>query len=307
MRIALLCNDRVALPALDFILGTGQAVAVGMPDRGSEMQTIVKERCAQFQIPFTIFNKKDFNSAITEWVQLHKPEVVLVKTFPFLIPAEALKIPVFGFINFHYAPLPAWRGSNPLFWMIRNGAKMGGVTIHEMNASYDAGPILLEETFPVHNDINFGIFYTQLAYLGLKLTMDLLKQLPSGTIEKKEQDHTQAKWYGHPQPADLFINWNTMNSDEIRALIKACNPWNKGAATRWNNWTFGITYASVQDHVMVNGAAPGSIISIDTNKGFTIACKDGKALLAEVVYCEEGFYPGYCMGAFGLQANDRLS
>jgi methionyl-tRNA formyltransferase len=237
----------------------------------------------------------------------YNPDVVLVKTFPFLVPTEALGLPRYGCINFHYAPLPAWRGSNPLFWMIRNGAKTGGVTIHEMTSTYDAGPILLEETFPVHSDINFGIFYTQLAYLGLKLTMDLLKLLPAGTIQKKEQDHAMAKWYAHPQPSDLFINWNTMNSDEIRALIKACNPWNKGAATRWNNWTFGITYASVQEHVTVNGAPPGSILSIDTNKGFTIACKDGKALLAEVVYCEEGIYPGYCMSAFGLQANDRLS
>lgn len=307
MRIAILCNDRVALPALDYLLGSGQAVAVGMPARDSEMQILVRERCTQSGIPLNLFSKKNFTGQIMQWLSDCEPDVVLVKTFPFLIPAEALNIPSFGFINFHYAPLPAWRGANPLFWMIRNGARTGGVTVHEMNATYDAGPILLEETFPVHTDINFGIFYTQLAYLGLKLTMDLLKQLSSGTIQKKEQDHTQAKWYGHPQPSDLFINWNTMNSDEIKALIKACNPWNKGAATRWNNWTFGITYASVQDHVVVNGAVPGSILSIDTNKGFTIACKDGKALLAEVVYCEEGIYPGYCMSAFGLQANDRLS
>ena len=39
MRIAVLCNDRVALPALDFILSSGMAAAVGMPARPGEVQT----------------------------------------------------------------------------------------------------------------------------------------------------------------------------------------------------------------------------------------------------------------------------
>ena len=256
-------------------------------------------------VPFRVFDKKNFQAQLMDWMQQHQPDVVLVKTFPYLIPRIALSVPAYGFINFHYAPLPAWRGSNPLFWMIRNGATAGGVTVHEMNEVYDAGPILLEQAIPISPDINFGIFYSQLAFLGLKLTSDLLQQLPAGGLQKKEQDHSKAQWFSHPRPSDLFINWNTMDASEIRSLIKACNPWNKGAATSWKGWTFGITYASVSDEPVV--APPGSILSLDTRNGFTIACRDGKSLLAEVVYCEEGFYPGYCLSAFGLQANDRLS
>lgn len=307
MRIAILCNDRLAIPALDFILSSGMAVAVGMPGRPAETQSIIKAKCAQAHVPFHEFNKKNFKEDITAWLDRYVPDVVLVKTFPYLIPSEALRYPKHGFINFHYAPLPAWRGSNPLFWMIRQGASTGGVTVHEMNETYDAGPIVLEASFPISKDINFGIFYTQLAFLGMRLTMDLLQQLESGLLQKREQDHSQAKWYGHPSSSDLFIDWNTMSAEEIRALVKACNPWNKGAATTWKGWTFGITYASVTEDAIAYGAAPGSILSIDTQRGFTIACRDGRALLAEVVFCEEGFYPGYCLSAFGLQAHDRLS
>lgn len=306
MRIALLCNDRLALPALDYLLSSGLTVAVAMPMMKSEMKTIVTARCQQAHVPLRDFGKDGFRSAIMDWLDQYQPDVVLVKTFPYKIPEEALVHPKYGFINFHYAPLPEWRGSNPLFWMIRNGAATGGVTVHQMTADYDSGPILLQQSLPISTDINFGIFYTQLSYLGLKLTMDLLQLLPTGKLEKKEQDPAKAKWYSHPQPSDLFINWNTMDAIEIKSLIKACNPWNKGAVTKWNGWTFGITYASVTSDAVSNGAAPGSILSIDTSNGFRIACRDGKALLAEVVYCEEGFYPGYCLSAFGLQAKDRL-
>jgi methionyl-tRNA formyltransferase len=307
MRIAILCNDRLALPALDFILSSGMAVAVGMASRESETHSLVKTKCAHAHIPFDEFRKKNFKEELTAWLDRYAPDVVIVKTFPYLIPVEALMYPKYGFINFHYAPLPAWRGSNPLFWMIRKGATTGGVTVHQMNETYDAGPILLQQSIPISTDINFGIFYTQLAFLGLKLTMELVQQLQNGSLQKKEQDHSKAEWYTHPSPSDLFINWNTMTATEISALVKACNPWNKGAATRWKGWTFGITYASVTEEAVANGEAPGSILSIDTQHGFTIACSDGRALLAEVVYCEEGFYPGYCLSAFGLQAHDRLS
>jgi methionyl-tRNA formyltransferase len=305
MRLSLLCNDRIALPALDYLLSNCSVVAVGIPDRNTEMLPVIKKRCARAGTPFRVFNKKDFGSDVIQWVKEYSPDMVLVMTFPFRVPPAALSLPEYGFINFHYAPLPEWRGANPLFWMLRNKVTNGGVTVHRMTEEFDAGPILLERPLPLGENINFGIYYTQLAYTGLQLTIELLKDPQSAMAGQREQDHANAKWYGHPKPADLFINWETMEAEEITALIKACNPWNKGAGTKWKNWTFGITYASVAQHNSTT--EPGSILSIDPANGFTIACKNNKAVIAEVVYCEEGFYPGYCLSAFGLKQHDRLS
>jgi len=306
MRVALLCNDRIALPAIDQLLSARVVVAAGMPDRLHETRMIVKNKCDQYKVPLQLFNKKDFTQQIMLWLDQYEPDVVLVKTFPFLIPGEAVSRPKYGFINFHYAPLPQWRGPNPLFWMIRNRVTAGGVTVHRMNASYDAGPVLLHQPVACSPDTDFGLFYTQLAYAGSNLTGPLLFGLTQGTLREKEQDHSNAKWYGHPGPSDLMIDWQTMNAADIRALVKACNPWNKGAGTRWKGWTFGITYASVAENPVAKESKPGTILSVDAAGGLTIASKDGKAIVAEVVYCEEGFYPGHCLSAFGLQKNDQL-
>lgn len=306
MRIAILCNDRAALPALDYLMQTKQVVAIGMSARVSETQAIIRNKCAKENLPFQLFSKKDFNTEILKWLQLHQPDVVLVKTFPYLVPADALAIPRNGFINFHYAPLPAWRGANPLFWMLRNGERTGAVTVHRMVNRYDEGPILLEQPLTIASNINFGILYTQLAHIGLQLTIKLVSNFEAIITHSKEQDHTKASWYDHPKAADLFINWQTMNAEEIIGLVKACNPWNKGAGTRWNGWTFGITYASLAGHFTMNAGA-GTVLSLDPNAGFTISTRDNKAVVAEVVYCEEGFYPGYCLSAFGLKKNDKLT
>lgn len=304
MRIAILCSGRVAIPALDHLTKKGMVVAVGMPEKITETQVVVRNRCKQDGLPFHLFNKSNLHDSLLDWLHTHKPDVVFVKTFPFLIPAPVLSIPKYGFINFHYAPLPAWRGANPLFWMLRNGEKETAITIHQMSGSYDSGDVLLEARVPIADKINYGILYTQLGYAGMELSSRLIEQLCTGTVQKRKQDHSKAKWYGHPKLADLFINWQAMTAEEISGLIRACNPWHKGAAVRWRGWTFGISYGSVINNSVK--AEPGTILSLDTNMGFIIACKNEKALVVEIVYCEEGFYPGYFMSAFGLQKGNVL-
>jgi methionyl-tRNA formyltransferase len=306
MRIAILCNDRIALPALDQLLATGLVVAVGVPQRNHEIRLLIEQPCARAKVPIQGFHKRTIDTDLFLWLTRYRPDVVLVKTFPFLIPAEAIRMPRFGFINFHYAPLPEWRGANPLFWMIRNQATAGAVTVHEMNEAFDAGPVLLQQPVPLTPDVNFGLFYTQLAYAGVHVSGMLLNGLLTGALQKTEQDHTRAGWYAKPTPADLLINWATMDAAEVNALVNACNPWNKGAVTRWNDWMFGISHAAVINQTG-GEKLPGTVISINAGEGFTIACKDGKAIKAEVVYCEEGFYPGHKLAAFGLQKGHQLT
>lgn len=307
MRIAVLCNDRVALPAIDQLLHTRMLVATGMPAKMSETQAVVNQRCAQAKVPLRLFTKTRLKEELLQWLDEYLPDVVLVKTFPYRIPEEVIARPRYGFINFHYAPLPQWRGPNPLFWMIRQQETAGGVTVHRMNAAFDEGPVLLQQVVPCSPGINFGLFYTQLAYAGANLTGALLYGLRNETLQEKEQDPTQAKWYRRPQASDLFIDWATMSAGEIQSLVNACNPWNKGAATRWNGWVFGITHTSIADNATTGKVMPGTILTIDRENGLRVATIGSRIIIAEVVYCEEGFYPGYRMEGFGLKKHDQLT
>src|SRR5262249_38916908 len=157
------------LPALAQLLPTGVVASVGMTERENEFQSIVKGLCAQHQIPLTLFKKKTFSTDILEWLVQYEPQTVLVKTFPWMIPAAALTKPVHGFINFHYAPLPEFRGANPIFWMIRNQVPAAGVTVHQMDEGMDTGPVILQKNFPLPAGTTFGMACTQLAYAGVEL------------------------------------------------------------------------------------------------------------------------------------------
>ncbi|MCW3085058.1 MAG: hypothetical protein JWP12_2424 [Bacteroidetes bacterium] len=306
MRIVILCNDRLALPALSQLAQSGLVVAAGTTDRVSETQMLIRQLCTQGKIPVQQFSRKNFNADLSAWLIQHQPDVVLVKTFPWKIPAECLSIPKQGFINFHYAPLPEWRGSNPLFWMIRNRASIAGVSVHRMAEEFDNGDILFSQSLSLSTETTFGMLCTQLAYAGAELTGKLIQGIAAGILKPQPQDHSKAKWYGRPKPSDLFIDWNTMPMIEVRALVKACNPWNKGAGTRGNGWTFGITDVSLSPVAVPENTLPGTILELDENKGLVIACSDKRAIRVDIIYCEEGFYPGHRLILFGFKKGLRL-
>lgn len=306
MRIAVLCNDRLGLPALQYLAQNRLVQAVATSDRSPEMIAIMKMITQQGGVPSQVFSKKNLEASLTEWLNKYQPDVVLVKTFPFRIPAEALRYPKYGFINFHYAPLPAYRGSNPLFWMIREGMTTGGIAVHRMDENFDTGPILLEQTVAFPPDASFGICSAHLGHAGAQLTAALLQGLQAGSLVEKVQDPAQAHWYGRPAPADFTINWTTMNAMQIKALINACNPWLKGAATRWRGIPLTITDASLPETEVPAGTLPGTVFTLSEKDGLLIACTGGKALRAEVIGLEEGFFGPAKMLQFGMKTGDRL-
>lgn len=306
MRIAILCNDRLGIPALQQLVQSGLVKAAATSDRSPEMMMVMQQMSKQANVPSQIFTRKNFESALLSWLDQHKPDVVFVKTFPFRIPASALAIPRHGFINFHYAPLPQFRGSNPLFWMIRNRAPSAGISVHRMDENYDTGPLLVRHDFPLHPGITFGMLCSQLAMEGVGLTAKVVNGLVSGSLQSQIQNENDAASWGRPVADDLRINWKKMSQAEVLALIRACNPWNRGAAVHYRGWMFAVSDATESDKTAAAGTTPGTIIAIAPGQGMHIVCADAKMICAEVVYTEEGFFEAGRLIQFGLQPGTIL-
>jgi len=72
---------------------------------------------------------------------------VVFATYP--LRAEVFTIPRLGCLNLHLGRAPEFRGSSPGFYELLEGVPEVGVTIHRVIAGLDAGPILLQEVFPL--------------------------------------------------------------------------------------------------------------------------------------------------------------
>jgi hypothetical protein len=82
------------------------------------------------------------------WMRELRPDLV-VSLQSHRVPAEALAIPRFGWLNLHHGRLPDFRGTFSVFWAMRHGESVLYVTAHLMGPRLDDGPVVVEEAVPV--------------------------------------------------------------------------------------------------------------------------------------------------------------
>jgi methionyl-tRNA formyltransferase len=69
-------------------------------------------------------------------------------SFDQILTDATLAIPVHGWLNIHPSLLPAYRGPEPIYWTISDGAASSGVTMHRAVPVIDAGPVLAQVEVP---------------------------------------------------------------------------------------------------------------------------------------------------------------
>ncbi len=81
------------------------------------------------------------------WQQLQEinADIMLVVAYGLILPQEVLDIPARGCVNIHVSLLPKWRGAAPIQHALLAGDSHSGVSIMQMDAGLDSGPILLQE------------------------------------------------------------------------------------------------------------------------------------------------------------------
>ena len=105
-------------------------------------------------------------------------------------------------INIHNAPLPKYRGMAPINWALKNGESEHGVTIHEIDAGIDTGPIIGQVRFPINPEVDEVIdVYERCLNFGWKLFKETMPNFWS--IVPQPQDESQAVYYNAKDSARL--------------------------------------------------------------------------------------------------------
>ncbi len=302
IKIILLCNNPVAVPGIREFLFHGNITAVCIPEKNKEMQHILNMLLKDTGVPLLLLSKKDYRIQLAVAIEQYKPDIGVIMTFPYVLPAEIITMPAKGFVNFHYGLLPACRGPQPILWHLLNNDTEAGVTLHQLDAGIDTGPVITQEKISIAQNDTYGTLQTKLAYLAAKLSANFLKILSYGTIiPSAPQDESKAAYYNMPGAKELTIDWKMMSAEKIIRLVNACNPWNKGAGTSINNWVIGITEAEISE-AGSEEKLPGTIIFCDKANGLTVQTSDNKKLIINIIYTNEGFFSGWKLGEFGVSA-----
>jgi methionyl-tRNA formyltransferase len=137
----------------------------------------------------------------------------------------------YGGWNIHPSLLPAYRGHNPYFHVIRNGAVETGVTVHGLTSELDAGPILLQKRVAVRSSETLGSLWARLGQLGAETLVEALGIIDRGGYVLHAQPAGAFPVAPKVQPSDLVIE-SSMSVDETLRLVRAANPF-YGAVFEW--------------------------------------------------------------------------
>ena len=104
-------------------------------------------------------------------------DAVVMASFDQIVGARALAIPRHGWLNVHPSPLPHYRGPEPIYWTIADGATEAGITLHRAVPRFDAGPIFAQATLTPSPEDTAGTLTRRLCAAGVDLLGDALAAL----------------------------------------------------------------------------------------------------------------------------------
>lgn len=155
-----------------------------------------------------------------ETLQTYQPDLICVACFSRIIPSSLLALPRAGCLNVHPSLLPANRGPVPLFWSLRRGDEVTGVTIHDMTGKFDSGDILAQEMIPIPEGIRYVQLEERCALSGGDLLARVVWDIYRGQISSHPQDERQSSYYPYPTDDDYTVSVQNWQARHVYNFIR---------------------------------------------------------------------------------------
>jgi len=262
VKIAVAASPEVAIPTLAYLLASEHdlSLIISRPDspvgRGRELTpTAVSNWATANNIELYRPSKAaDFDERLYDF------DLVITIGYGLLLPEFLLDQPKHGFINLHFSLLPKLRGAAPAQRAIIDGLTETGVTVFQLDAGMDTGPIYTQASHSIKPNTTAGELLAELAQLGPSAIAQTLTAIEGG-VEPLAQDDSLATSAAKLSKAEAQISWSE-SAEKIVNKILGFAP-NPGATARFRGEILRIMRARVSEQVRAVGEisfANGSVI-----------------------------------------------
>lgn len=275
MRIIFMGTPDFAVPTLAALAEAGHTIVAvytqpprpagrGKKLQPSPVQVEAEARGIEVRSPVSLRNAE----AQAEFAAL-EPDIAVVAAYGLILPQAILDAPTHGCLNVHASLLPHWRGAAPIQRSILAGDPVTGITIMQMEAGLDTGPMLAAARTPVE-DKTAGELTEELAEIGAQLMVSTLIDLPM--LHAATQDDAAANYAPKIDKAEAKIDF-AQPAVSIERQVRAFAPF-PGAWFELNGERIKVLKAEVTGG---EGAAGETL-----DDALTIACGTGALRLLRV-------------------------
>lgn len=217
---------------------------------------------------------------------LGTPAGVLV-SYGKIIPQAIIDLFSPGIINVHPSLLPMYRGPSPIESAIKNGDAQTGVSIMQLSARMDAGPVYSQVIHTLLGTETRPELYQTLAILGSTTLLDSLPAILEGSLQAVPQNENLATYSQLLDKKDAWLKTDTLTAKEAERIVRA-------------HLGFPKTKCTVVGHDIIITKAH---ISTETKTPLDVRCRDGAYLSVDELIAPSGrtmsseaFLNGYAAG-----------
>ncbi len=238
MRAVFFGTPAIAVPALRALTEVADVRAVVcQPDRpagrGLKLQPPPVKAAAQ-ELGLLVHQPKAVKTGeLARWLKDLELDVALVMAYGRILPLDVLEAPRHGSLNLHASLLPKYRGAAPIQWAIAQGEHETGISLMQMDAGMDTGPVFCTRSLAIGPEETAGQLAERLALLAAEVTRHDLGRALSGELVATPQDEAAATYAPPIDRATAEVRW-TRRAFEIANLVRAMAP-RPGAHTRAGN------------------------------------------------------------------------
>ncbi len=301
MRLVFAGTPAFSVAALDALVAAGHQLAAvyTQPDRpagrGQKLSASpVAQRAAALGLTTLKPEKLRSNEPSLAELRALAPECMVVVAYGLILPQAVLDIPARGCLNIHASLLPRWRGAAPIQRAVIAGDAETGVTIMQMDAGLDTGPMLLRGTTPIAPGSTSGDMHDALSLLGARLIVEALRGLERGELAPQAQPPDGVTYASKLGKGEARLEWR-LPAEELRRRIHGYNPM-PGAWCEWNGERIKLLRAAIDADAGAGASQPGAAISAD-DRGLQVAT--GRGVLRIIEMQRPGGKPGSPMAAYG--------
>jgi methionyl-tRNA formyltransferase len=275
MRIIFMGTPEFAVPALRALAEAGHEIACVYTQpprpagRGKKLSpTPVQVEAERLGVPVRCPVSLRSAEAQADFAAL-QADVAVVAAYGLILPQAVLNAPAHGCLNIHASLLPRWRGAAPIHRAVMAGDFETGVTIMQMEAGLDTGPMLHKVSTLVGTKTT-GELTAELADMGAEAMVEVLADLAAFPPEK--QDESLACYAPKIDKAESRITWTsslTSIERQVRGLSPFPGAWFMLGDERVKLLQVDGVYLGDLPNTKQWGE-PGEVLDDD----FTIACED---------------------------------
>lgn len=134
------------------------------------------------------------------WIQSHQPDLVISVSCPQLIGKKILSSARLGGINIHSSLLPTYAGLAPYYWVLSEGEKEAGISVHYMTLRFDEGNLLAQSKTLINLGESAFHLFIRLAKIGADILVDAVQAALNGE-PGLQQDLSRLTYFSNPTPS----------------------------------------------------------------------------------------------------------